>query len=137
MAGGQHLRQHIYVGYSSNDFEGIKVEQSEAPFYRWSKEQAQKYLKTMTTLTKGVEEVLNMSEVPDKPTAGQTCHSSQLRNMGLAWLARGLIVKWHAVARAQHLSFGRSMIAANILLAFSKRKNQASVLAVRVAQRNL
>ena len=43
-----------------------KVEQSEAPFYRWSKEQAQKYLKTMTTLTKGVEEVLKMSEVPDK-----------------------------------------------------------------------
>ncbi|CAJ1382950.1 unnamed protein product, partial [Effrenium voratum] len=42
------------------------VEQSEAPFYRWSKEQAQKYLKTMTTLTKGVEEVLKMSEVPDK-----------------------------------------------------------------------
>ena len=56
---------------------------------------------------------------------------------GTSMACMRLILLWHAVARAQHLSLGCSMIAANISLAFSKRKNQASVLAVGLAQHNL
>ena len=43
-----------------------KVEQQEAPSYRWSKGQAEEYLKAVKTLTEKDERVLNITQVPDE-----------------------------------------------------------------------
>ena len=43
-----------------------KVKQQKAPSYRWSKRQAEEYLKTVKAFTGEVERVLNMTQVPDE-----------------------------------------------------------------------
>ena len=43
-----------------------KVEQQEPRFYRWSKGQAEEYLKAVKTVTEKDERVLNMTQVPDE-----------------------------------------------------------------------
>ena len=43
-----------------------KVEQQEAPSYRWSKGQAEEYLKAVKAFTGEEERVLNMTQVPDE-----------------------------------------------------------------------
>eukprot|EP00435_Cladocopium_sp_Y103_P018909 s1560_g4.t1 len=42
------------------------VEQQKAPSYRWSKGEAEEYLKAVKTLTENAERVLNMTQVPDE-----------------------------------------------------------------------
>ncbi|CAK9049263.1 unnamed protein product [Durusdinium trenchii] len=42
------------------------LEQQKAPSYRWSKGEAEEYLKAVKTLTENAERVLNMTQVPDE-----------------------------------------------------------------------